>query len=256
MEPTIYKAGAYKTPGVYKGAGGIYKGRGVYKDGSGGGERIIYYNTFRNFDGTTSVPEIGSTLNYNITGGSGIGSFSIEDDGIRTTFSSGEIALTISPWFSKNKKYQLEKSTTVHNVSSGWIFGSFNVLNSFYVNNWSGASNRGAGVEIYGKQLQSIRYGENFQLGITWSEGTFGTYAGMVRYKNEELVFGKEYINKVIADFPQKKFSVYLNDEFVCEYELNDSDIDDILQNGKISIGFGGCQCDYTTHYELIKEIT
>lgn len=34
MEPIIYKPGAYKTPGVYKGAGGIYKGRGVYNDGS------------------------------------------------------------------------------------------------------------------------------------------------------------------------------------------------------------------------------
>lgn len=33
MEPTIYKPGAYKTPGIYNGAGGIYKGRGVYKDG-------------------------------------------------------------------------------------------------------------------------------------------------------------------------------------------------------------------------------
>ena len=36
MEPTIYKPGANKTPGVYKGAGGIYNGRGVYNDGAGG----------------------------------------------------------------------------------------------------------------------------------------------------------------------------------------------------------------------------
>ena len=36
MEPTIYKPGAYKSPGIYKGAGGIYKGRGVYNDGEGG----------------------------------------------------------------------------------------------------------------------------------------------------------------------------------------------------------------------------
>ena len=34
MEPTIYKPGAYKTPGVYKGTGGIYKGRDVYNDGA------------------------------------------------------------------------------------------------------------------------------------------------------------------------------------------------------------------------------
>lgn len=37
MDPTIYKPVAYKSPGIYKGAGGIYKGRGVYKDGGGGG---------------------------------------------------------------------------------------------------------------------------------------------------------------------------------------------------------------------------
>lgn len=36
-EPTIYKPGAYNTPGIYNGAGGIYNGRGVYKDGTGGG---------------------------------------------------------------------------------------------------------------------------------------------------------------------------------------------------------------------------
>ena len=36
MEPTIYKPGAYKTPGIYNGAGGIYKGRGVYNEGEGG----------------------------------------------------------------------------------------------------------------------------------------------------------------------------------------------------------------------------
>lgn len=41
MEPTIYKPGIYKTPGVYKGAGGIYKGRGVYNDGAGGGDVIF-----------------------------------------------------------------------------------------------------------------------------------------------------------------------------------------------------------------------
>lgn len=35
MEPTIYKPGAYKTLGVYKGTDGIYNGRGVYNDGTG-----------------------------------------------------------------------------------------------------------------------------------------------------------------------------------------------------------------------------
>lgn len=37
MDPFIYKPGAYKSPGIYKGEGGIYKGRGVYKDGESGG---------------------------------------------------------------------------------------------------------------------------------------------------------------------------------------------------------------------------
>lgn len=32
MEPTIYKPGMYKSPGIYNGAGGIYKGRGIYNN--------------------------------------------------------------------------------------------------------------------------------------------------------------------------------------------------------------------------------
>lgn len=39
-EPTIYKPGAYKSPGIYKGACGVYNGRGVYNDGAGGGGGI------------------------------------------------------------------------------------------------------------------------------------------------------------------------------------------------------------------------
>ena len=58
MEPTIYKPGAYNTPGVYKGAGGIYKGRGVYNDGAGGGSPIppeyTRYDWIR-FDGASST---------------------------------------------------------------------------------------------------------------------------------------------------------------------------------------------------------
>ena len=38
MEPIIYKPGAYKTPSIYKGAGGVYNGNGVYNDGAGGGD--------------------------------------------------------------------------------------------------------------------------------------------------------------------------------------------------------------------------
>lgn len=40
IEPTIYKPGAYNSPGIYKGAGGVYKGRGVYNDGAGGGNYV------------------------------------------------------------------------------------------------------------------------------------------------------------------------------------------------------------------------
>jgi len=35
MEPTIYKPGANKSPGIYNCAGGIYKGSGVYNYGAG-----------------------------------------------------------------------------------------------------------------------------------------------------------------------------------------------------------------------------
>lgn len=34
MNPMIYKSGTYKSPCIYKGAGGIYKGCGVYNDGA------------------------------------------------------------------------------------------------------------------------------------------------------------------------------------------------------------------------------
>ena len=67
MEPTICKPGAYKTPGVYKGAGGIYKGRGVYNDGAGGGNTDIIYKTiFNNYDVATGVdvPLIGENVTY------------------------------------------------------------------------------------------------------------------------------------------------------------------------------------------------
>lgn len=37
MESTICKPGAYNSPRIYKGAGGVYNGRGVYNDGAGGG---------------------------------------------------------------------------------------------------------------------------------------------------------------------------------------------------------------------------
>lgn len=63
MEPTIYKPGAYKSPGIYKGAGGIYKGRGVYKDGAGEGDlrECIFLTYFENFNETTKldIPKIG-----------------------------------------------------------------------------------------------------------------------------------------------------------------------------------------------------
>lgn len=49
MEPTICKPGAYKSTGVYNGAGGVYNGRGVYNDGTGGD--VFFYDTdFSNFD--------------------------------------------------------------------------------------------------------------------------------------------------------------------------------------------------------------
>lgn len=63
MEPTIYKPGAYKSPGIYKGAGGIYKGRGVYNDGE---KEINYFSDFTNFDLSTKIdrPKKGPLTNY------------------------------------------------------------------------------------------------------------------------------------------------------------------------------------------------
>lgn len=54
MEPTIYKPGAYKSPGIYNGTGGIYKGRGVYNDGNG-----------FNYGSVIVDDEEYKTLNYN-----------------------------------------------------------------------------------------------------------------------------------------------------------------------------------------------
>lgn len=48
MEPTVYK-GAYKSPGIYNGAGGVYNGHGVYNDG-GGGEVFFYDTDFSNLN--------------------------------------------------------------------------------------------------------------------------------------------------------------------------------------------------------------
>lgn len=53
MEPTIYKPGSYKTPGIYKGSCGIYKGRGVYNDGAGVGnigDIFSYHTNFSDLD--------------------------------------------------------------------------------------------------------------------------------------------------------------------------------------------------------------
>lgn len=62
MEPTIYKPGAYKTPGVYKGTDSVYNGRGVYNDGAGGGspdpqppEGYTRYKYLENINFSSSV---------------------------------------------------------------------------------------------------------------------------------------------------------------------------------------------------------
>lgn len=75
MEPTICKPGAYKTPGVYKGSGGIYKGCGVYKDGLGGspfpppppGYTIFKYLENINFDSSVLLNLNAQQLNWNDT---------------------------------------------------------------------------------------------------------------------------------------------------------------------------------------------
>lgn len=49
MEPIIYKPGAYNTPGIYKGAGGVYNGRGFYNEGAGRSD-IHFILDIPNFD--------------------------------------------------------------------------------------------------------------------------------------------------------------------------------------------------------------
>ena len=68
MEPIIYKPGAYKSPGIYNGAGGIYNGRGVYKDGASI-SGLIYETDFSNFDfeNLTDYPLVGSPKAYSFT---------------------------------------------------------------------------------------------------------------------------------------------------------------------------------------------
>lgn len=51
MKPTIYNPTTYKSPGIYKGTGGIYKGRGLYKDGADSVN--IYKLNVDNFDIST-----------------------------------------------------------------------------------------------------------------------------------------------------------------------------------------------------------
>lgn len=48
MEPTIYKPSAYKSPGIYKGAGGIYNGSGIYKLESKKTTKLIFSTDFSN----------------------------------------------------------------------------------------------------------------------------------------------------------------------------------------------------------------
>lgn len=68
MEPTIYKPGAYNSPGIYNGDGSLYNGLGVYLDGSGASDLILYETDFSNFDLANKIdyPRIGSQKSYSI----------------------------------------------------------------------------------------------------------------------------------------------------------------------------------------------
>lgn len=94
MEPTIYKTGAYKTPDIYKGAGGIYKGRGVYNGGAAG-DVVIYQTDFANFDYNTKtdIPLIGETTSYDNSGktyfAGGVGNLIIDSDSSNTVATKG-----------------------------------------------------------------------------------------------------------------------------------------------------------------------
>lgn len=69
METKIYKPGAYKSPGIYKGAGRIYKGCGVYNDCDGSVLQPYYYTLYQNFDFAQKIdsPIIGEPTQYDST---------------------------------------------------------------------------------------------------------------------------------------------------------------------------------------------
>lgn len=69
MEPIIYKSGAYKSPGIYKGAGGIYNGRGIYNDGAGGGgENVIGGREYAVVDMPDGHTWLAENLDYKFNG--------------------------------------------------------------------------------------------------------------------------------------------------------------------------------------------
>lgn len=67
-DPIVYKPGAYKSPGIYNGAGGVYNGHGVYNMG-GDSLGIVYHTKFDNFDKDTGldIPIVGPSLNWTVT---------------------------------------------------------------------------------------------------------------------------------------------------------------------------------------------
>lgn len=150
MEPIIYKPGAYKSPGIYKGTGGIYNGRCVYNDGTGG-YNVPYYTKFENFNfiELCDNPIIGKkefvrnhqnlvysneTILYN---GETLNSLKVKEPN-NTDFTAPDLFL-----FFGNNNYRL---SFINKIEQNTLHPNFSIWFSFG-NNWVGlGTSHGTGV--------------------------------------------------------------------------------------------------------------
>ena len=140
MEPTIYKPGAYNTPGIYKGAGGVYNGRGVYNEWAGSDITEI------DIDGKIyQVVKIGYQLWIT--------------ENLDLSTSNSRYYNNNQNYFNPLKGGRLYPSSDFPEIesklSNGWKIPSYS--------DWDKLINFVGGVSVAGKKLKSTQYnGENF----------------------------------------------------------------------------------------------
>lgn len=119
MEPTIYKPGAYKSPGIYNGAGGVYNGRGVYNDGAGGGETVLYDTDFSSLNLDSGEDTNGAL--WTITNKSNIQKTTRNIDGVERPVlrlsNAANLTLNINDLLSYDEDFTIE--SIVYPISQG-----------------------------------------------------------------------------------------------------------------------------------------